>query len=177
MNNEATAAIRAAVKEFDDRGSFLFKYADTMWDHYAYLPEDPAKRAEHMLEAAEFDLGFADRFKNAQVTLVEQVKAAIAVAPTPDPEPSDDERLWNNFCVSFECGLDRDMEARWQALKIVIDHYQTHLPLDPVLLEKHYRLMSMFAIDYVRKLGHERKELDPNIAQAFGSQPAPWWCG
>ena len=33
MNNETTAAIRAAFKEFDDRELFLFGYADPVWDH------------------------------------------------------------------------------------------------------------------------------------------------
>jgi hypothetical protein len=172
MNNEATAAICAALKEFDDWGSFLFQFADPMWDHYAsggYDPEgldDPVKLAEHRREAAEFDLGFAGGHKSGLETLVEKIKAVIAAASPPDPERSDDERLWHNFCVSFECYLDRDMEARWRALQIVMDHYRAHPPDDPVKLSKHYREMGMFAMDYVFKLCHERAADGPCIRKA-----------
>ncbi len=115
------AAIRAALKEFDDRGSFLFKFADPVRDHYAGGGgewkglDDPVKFAEHSREAAEFNLGFADRHKSAQETLVEKIKAAIAAAPPQDPKPPDGERLWNNFCVSFECGLEAGGDLRLSA--------------------------------------------------------------
>ena len=108
--------------------------------------------------------------------LVKKVKVAFAAVPPSDPEASDGERWWNNFCASFEQRLDRDMEARWRALQIVIDHHRAHLPDDPVELTKHYREMGTFAMDYVFKLAHERKHIEHEIAQAFDAQPAPWRC-
>jgi hypothetical protein len=174
MNNETTAAIRAAFKTFDDRGSFLWKYAEPIWEDYCGGgddPEvlvDPVRRGEFEREAAEFNVGFAERHEDARLTLVEALKAAEPAAPS-------DKRLWNNFCAAFHC-FDRDMATRWKALTVVLDHYSAHLPDDPVKLAEHYREMGMLAHDFAVKVGHERRRLGLEIEQGFGPMPTPWWC-
>ena len=103
--------------------------------------------------------------------------AAYHFVASDDKRPGRNWRLWNNFRVSFECGLDRDMEARWHALKIVLDHYRAHLPDDPAKLAEHYREMRMLAHDFAVKVGHGRRRLGTEIERAFGPMPTPWWCG
>ncbi len=126
-NDETGVAIRAALS-FNDRGSFLWKFAEPICDYYCVGGDDPdgladpVRRAEFKRETAEFDVGFAERHEDARLNC-----------------------------------FDENMTARWKALTIVLDHYRSHLPDNPVKLAQHYREMGMLAHDFTEKLGCERK--------------------
>ena len=154
MKDDLKAAIRTALKEFDDRVAFAWRFAEVEFDHDAYLPQDPApaKLVEHYREKRDFTVEFAGKFEGARRTLTEVVNAALAEAPMSD------ERRWQNFCVSFQC-FDDEMAASWKALEIVLDHYDAHPPDDPAKLAQHYREMTMFSVEFARRLGRERRDL------------------
>jgi hypothetical protein len=157
LMTSAASTICTAFQKYDRRSAFLWKYADPVLDHYAYLAggSDPAALAAHRQDEAGFAVGFAERFEIAQRTLVKAVKAAIAEADAAPPG----ERVWRNFCGSF-ARFDRDMAVFWKALQTVLDHYEAHLPDDPANLAVHYHEVTLLAFEFVHRLGREWKALD-----------------
>lgn len=123
MKDDVKAAIRTALKEFDDWVAFAWRFAEVEFDHYACLPEDPdpAKLFEHYREERDFTVEFAGKLEGARCKMVEAVNAPLAEAA-----PSG-ERRWLNSCVSFRC-FDCDMAASWKALTTVLDHNDAHPP-------------------------------------------------